>query len=708
MAPHRNLEQMFNPSHIAIIGASATSGKVGHTVLLNLITAGYKGKIYPVNPNVDTILGLPTVRKINDLPQNLDMAVLCIPSEHCLEALEQLAQISVKSVVIISAGFKEVGGLGWKLEEEVIKLAKKHNIAVLGPNCLGYINIDKGINVTFAEGQPKSGTIGFFSQSGALCIGIIDWSKNKNIGFSHFISVGNKAVIDESDILTFLANDPNTKVIVGYLESVENGSRFLRNAEAASAKKPVILLRAGSSNSGAKAASSHTGALAGRDAAYEAAFKQSGILRAREMEELFQLAQAFALQPIPLGPNIAVVTNSGGPGIVAADACEHYGLTMTSLKPETIHTLKEILPSYAAFFNPVDVLGDATPTRIVQTVKTVLADEMVHSLVVLLSPTAQTPMEQIARELVAVFEAIPKDKKKPIFCCFMGGTLVNEAKNILSSAGYPCYDFPEPAMRSAKALFDYKKRKEALPPVEVTYRRDKNKAESVIKKALREGSCELAEFQAQGLLEAYELPTPTTKLCRTSQEAMDIAHKIGFPVVMKIASPHILHKSDVGGVVLNIKNKEEAKEAFLTITSKTQRLRPDAHISGCLVQAMAPSGSREVIVGVKRDPQFGPLVLFGLGGIHVETLKDFSTRLAPLTLSDAHDMIREIKAYPILAGMRGEKPINFNALEDILLIMSQLALDFPLIEEAEFNPVLVNEKGALVADIRIILAHKES
>ncbi len=705
MAPHRHLKSLFAPRQIAVIGASATPGKIGHVVLSNLMGAGYTGTITPVNPKSDSILGLPVTCKIEDLPQELDLAVLCIPAGKCVAALEELAKIKVKAVVVIGAGFKEIGGAGWKLEEELTQIAKRHHIALLGPNCLGYIGTASKVNVTFAEGQPDSGGIGFFSQSGALCIAILDWARDKNLGFSYFISMGNKAVIDESDLLTFMADDPNTKVIVGYIESVENGTRFLRNAEAASAKKPVILLRAGSSNAGAKAASSHTGALAGRDAAYEAAFRQGGVIRAREMEELFQLAQAFASQPLPQGPNVAVVTNSGGPGIVAADACDAAGLTMTALNNTTIERLKAILPSYASFFNPVDVIGDAKPERIAATVEIVLADEMTHSLVILISPTARTPVEDVARELIKVLEAVPQEHRKPVFCCFMGGPLVAAGKALLRDAGYPCYDFPEPAIRSVKAMFKYKKRREALPPVEVAYRRDQPRAETVIRKALQDGVYELAEFHAQGLLEAYELPTPPAKLCRTSQEAVDAATKIGFPVVMKIASPGIIHKSDVGGVMLNIKNPDEAREAFIEVTSRAQRLRKDAHITGCLVQGMAQPGSHEVIVGVKRDPQFGPLILFGLGGIHVEAFKDFSTRLAPLTLSDAHDMIREIRAYPILAGMRGQKPINFNALEDILLIMSQLALDFPIIEEAEFNPVLVNNKSALVADIRVILAH---
>ncbi len=703
MEHHTNIKALFWPENVAIVGASSHSGKIGNIIVDNMISAGFKGKILPVNPTAETILGLPVVKDIADLPRPLDLAVICVPPKSVLGALESLTTLPTRAVIIITAGFKEVGKDGYYLEEQVKNLAKEHDIALLGPNCLGLINPADGLNASFAVGQPLAGNIAFFSQSGALCVSILDWALGYNIGFSKFISLGNKAVLDEADMLSVLADDPKTKVILGYLEGVENGKRFMRVARRVSKQKPVILIKAGTTAAGAKAASSHTGAIAGSDSAYTAAFHQSGIIRCHDVATLFNLAAAFSTQPLPKGPNLAIVTNSGGPGILAADAAEHTDLTLARLSSATVDRLKDFLPPYASLYNPIDIIGDASAERYARTLEVVMQDERVHAVMVLLTPTAAVQVEETAQSMIDR----ARTSDKPIFGCFMGEKVVGKGRRMLQEAGIPCYAFPEPAVTAISSMYSYQVRIQRPAPVEVCYRRDLDKAAAIIRQARASGMNEIVEFQAQGLLKAYELPQPEARLARTSDEAVKAAERIGFPVVLKIASPQISHKSDVDGVRVNLNTAKDVRSAFMDITSRAQRLREDAFISGCLVQGMAPAGSKEVIIGFKRDSQFGPLVMFGLGGIYVEILKDVSFRLAPLSLSDAHEMIREIKSFPLLRGVRGEPPVNFKAIEDVLLIMSQLSLDFPEIEEAEFNPVLVSPREALVADVRVALSHKE-
>ena len=707
MPLYENISALFAPQSIAVVGASQHDEKIGNILISNLIRAGFAGKIFPINPRADTIRGLPALRNLADIPQDcrpLDLAVICLPAEKTAAAMEELGGLPTKAVILIGAGFKEAGRLGAQRENEVAELAGRCHMALLGPNSLGLVNCAKKLNASFAEGDPMAGDIGFFSQSGAFCVAIFDWAREQNFGFSSFVSLGNKAKIDESDMLVYLANDPATKVIVGYLESVENGPRFLHSAHIATRKKPVILLKAGRTEAGARAASSHTGALSGTDRAYDAAFRQTGIIRADRMEDLFGMAQAFASQPLPKGPGLAIITNAGGPGIVATDACVASGLSLARLSQETLAALKEALPPYAAIYNPVDVADvmSKTPEHIMaEAAAIVLRDSSVHSLLILAAPTAHTPISAMARNIVAMADP----QQKPIFACLMGGPGISEARRILTEGRVPCYPFPEPAVDAIAAMYRQSQWKEYPLPVEVGYRHDSSRARAIIKEAKACNARELTEFHAQGLLRAYEIPMLEARLARTSDEAVQIAKQIGGPVVLKIASPHILHKTDIQGVALYLDTPDKIRAAFLDITARAKRLRKEAYIAGCLVQAMAPKNSRETVIGFKRDPTFGPLVFFGIGGIHLEAFKDIACRLAPLSLDDAHDMVREINAFPILAGMRGEKPVKFTAIEDILLIMSQLALGFPDIEEIECNPVLVNHEGAVVADVRVILGH---
>ena len=533
---------------------------------------------------------------------------------------------------------------------------------------------------------------------------ILDWAMGANIGFSKFISLGNKSVLDEADMLEYLNKDESTKVILGYIENVEHGENFLEQARRTSLNKPVIMIKAGTTAAGAKAASSHTGAIAGSDQSYTAAFHKSGVIRVGDVATLFNLAQAFSSQPLPKGPNLAVVTNSGGPGILTADAADRSCLTMAELSQKTIQKLQEFLPSYAAFYNPVDIIGDADAKRYRQTLDVVGEDPMVHSILVLLTPTASVEIEKTAEAVIRT----ARKCGKPVFACFMGKTRVAVARKMLMEAGIPCYAFPEPAVHSIEAMYEYYLWKHRAEPQYALVEGDRALVREVIDEHIRRNQPEIVEFEAQQVLKAYGLPTPKTVLARSSDEAVAAAEDIGYPVVLKIASPDISHKSDVGGVMVNLKNAMGVMNAFKEITAKAQRLRRDAYISGCLVQEMAPPGVKEVIIGFKRDEQFGPMLMFGLGGIYVEIMKDISFKLAPLSRQDAFEIVREIKSYMLLKGLRGEQPANFAALEEIILVMSRLALDFPEVWEAEFNPVLVNHERAMVADVRMTLHLKDS
>ncbi len=699
MSCEAHINALFHPETVAVIGASEKPGKIGHTVVANMIEAGFPGRIIPVNPKAEKILGLPVVGDVADLPEDLDLAVVTIPVAAVLPAMETLAAKKLKSAIVITAGFKEVGGEGYYLEKRLAELCRENDIALIGPNCLGMISTPSKVNASFAAGQPEEGKIAFFSQSGALCVAILDWALKENIGFSRFVSLGNKAVISESQMLAFLRQDQHTNVILGYIENVENGTAFLAEAARVTREKPVIMIKSGTTAAGAKAASSHTGAIAGSDQAYTAAFKKTGIIRAGDVETLFNLAQAFATQPLPEGPGLVLVTNSGGPGILAADACEKSSLSMARMSLATVERLKEFLPPYASLYNPVDIIGDADAERYRKTLEAVLDDPQVHAALVLLSPTSSAQIEETAQAVIDN----ARQTSKPVFACFMGGVRVEPGRRMLLDAGIPCYAFPEPAIKSIESMYAYslwKKTPEAHYPAIFG---NTDAAREVFDAVRGRGDLEVVEFQAQEVLRAYNLPTPRTILARSSVEASAAAEKIGYPVVLKIASPQVSHKSDVGGVKVNLGDETAVKNAFLDITARTQRLRPDAYIAGCLVQEMAPKGAREVIIGFKRDDQFGPLLMFGLGGIYVEILKDISFRLAPLSVEDARNIIREIRSYMLLKGVRGEPPVNFAAIEGILLSMSRIATDFPEVYEAEFNPVLVNHEMALVADVRLTL-----
>ncbi|WP_419785714.1 acetate--CoA ligase family protein [Pseudodesulfovibrio sp.] len=691
------LNALLDPDSIAVVGASSNPAKLGHQILANLLRAGYRGKLFPVNPAGGEILGIKAYENAATLPSSPDLAVVVLPREQVLPAMVELADAKVGAVCVISAGFRETGRDGFELEAAMTALARRRNITLLGPNSLGVINTACGLNATIAQALPAPGPIAFFSQSGALCSAILDWADGENLGFSKFVSLGNKAGLSEADMLEALGDDPETSVIIGYLESVDDGEKFLRKARRVTEKKPVIMIKAGTTQAGARATSSHTGSMAGSVAASTAAFRQAGIIEVHDLEELFDLARAFARQPLPQGANLVVITNSGGSGILAADACENAGLHLPRPSQKALEKLSTALPSIASIYNPVDILGDAPAERYRVALEAAVNDKYVHAILVLLAPTAQAQIEETAQAIIDV----TKGCDKPIFTCFMGEQRIAPGRDLLINAGIPCYGYPEPAIRAISAMLDHRRWLNRPYPVEVCFRRDVGRARKILSDAKRLGLKELPFSDAMDVAMAYELPVPESRLVRTSEQAVRAAKKIGYPVALKLVSPHIPSRRDVRGVTVNLQNPAELRRAWLETTIRAQRMRPDAYIQGCLVQAMGPVRSMEVVIRLVQDPQFGPLISFRLAGPSAEVLHDESYRLAPLTLQDAQGIVREIRSFPLLQGAPGGEPVKLAAIEDILLSLSQMATDFPEIREAVLDPILVDGEGALVADLRV-------
>ncbi len=694
------LESFFNPRSVAVIGASREVGKVGHDVLHNLIQYGYAGRIYPVNPKADNILGLPCFPSVRDIPGEVDLAVMVIPAKFCLDATRDCAAKKVPALIIITAGFKETGREGAELERKVVEIANANGMRIIGPNCLGLINTPEKLNASFAAGMPEKGDIAFMSQSGAFGTAVLDWAIGEKIGFSKFISVGNKADVDETTLLEAVGADHDTRVMLGYIESVQRGEEFMRAAREITRRKPVILFKSGMSAAGAKAASSHTGALAGSDNAYAAAFRQSGVLRAREVVDLFDWGLAFSYQKGIGGPNVALVTNAGGPGIIATDAVERSRLQMAALAKETVDALHKALPPAANFYNPINVLGDARAERYDVALRAALGDPNVHGVVVILTPQTST-------EPLPTAEAIAKaaaEYGKPVVASFMGGPRVVEGFRYLMAHRVPTYPFPERAVAAMDALYRHRLWLDTPAGEVCAFPVLKDKVAAIFQQSRAAGRLELGEQEAREVISAYGFKVPRSALATTHEEAVAAAREIGLPVVMKISSPDILHKSDVGGVRVGVATELEVVGAFTAIIESARRKLPQADISGVLVQEMI-RGGRETILGMTRDAQFGPMIMFGLGGIYVEVLKDVSFRIAPLTRRDAEEMVAEIRSVRLLRGVRGQPSADFDALIEGLLRLSQLVVDFPEIVEMDLNPLAVFPKGGgtVAMDARLAL-----
>lgn len=694
------LESLFNPSSVAVVGASEKPGKVGRVVLENILASGYAGKVFPVNPSHESVMGLPCHPSVSALPETPELAVIIVPAPAVQSVIEECGQRGVRGAVIISAGFKESGREGYRREAELRLAAEKYDMRVLGPNCLGLADTYTPINATFATRAPARGRVAFMSQSGALCTAVLSMSEEYGLGFSRFISLGNKMDIDESDMLEVLEADASTSVISAYLEGVSNGKRFLEVASRVSRTKPVVVFKAGITQAGARAVSSHTGTLAGSENAYVAAFLRCGVVRAETVEELYALSRGFSSQSPPKGTNVAVVTNAGGPGIITSDALERSGLSLAALGEETTQRLREGLPEAASVYNPVDVLGDAGEDRYRLAVERVLADPGVDALIVILTPQATTR----AKETALTLAACAGETEKTVLAAFMGGAEVAEAEAVLRKADIPCFQYPEDAVDVLRRMKEYRDFLSRRADTQVRFDADKGKAMKVMDGVRAQGRKELIEVEAREVLSAYGLPVARTVLATNLEECIRAARGMGYPVVVKIASPQILHKTDVGGVVVGIENTDDLITAYERVTSNARRFFPSAEIWGALVQEMLPP-SHELILGMNRDRQFGPLLMVGLGGIYVEVLKDVSFRLAPVSEEEARDMIRELKSYWLLRGARGERPADIDAAVECILRVSQMVTDFENIGELDINPlrVLENGKGCLAADARIVL-----
>ncbi len=697
------LQQLFEPRSVAIVGASSKPGKVGYDILRNMVSSGYQGEVYPVNPHAEEILGRKCYPSLAHIDSDVDLAVIVVPAAAVLAVVEECGAKGIKTAIVISAGFKEAGPEGIERERKLAELSHRLGMRIVGPNCLGVMSTSNGLNATFAHGMPKHGNVALMSQSGALATAIIDWSIQQGIGYSKFVSFGNGVDIGPVDLLRAWEDDPETSVIVGYVEGLRNGPEFMEVARQVSAKKPVVIVKSGGTQAGARAVSSHTGSLAGSEHAYNAAFMQCGVIRANSVEELFDLAVAFSYQGAPRGRRVGIVTNAGGPGIMATDAVERAGLELAGLDPATISALRSQLPPASNFYNPVDVLGDANAERYGFGAEVLLKDSNVDAVVAVLTPQAMTQPVETATRLADAANA----SKKPVLSCFMGGDAMTGATALLNDRKVPNYPFPERAVQSLAKMAEYSEWRLEPPDEILTFKADAEIVKAAFAEARAEGRVNLGEAEARRVLQAYGLAIPESQLAQNAEEAADFAQKIGFPVVMKIISPDILHKSDIGGVRVGINDRQEAADAFELMMLRARRYAPEATIRGIFVQEMIRSG-REVIIGSTRDPQFGPLVMFGLGGIYVEVLKDVSFRVAPFGEKHARRMIEEIRSTALLRGARGERPSDIEAIVECLLVVSQMVTDFPEIVEMDINPLKVGEPGAgaVAVDARITISEQ--
>jgi len=703
----RDLTRLFRPRSIAVVGASRKEGSVGHAVVQNLIHGGYTGVIYPVNPKAKGILGVPCFKDLNAIGEVPDLVVVVVPSRFVEQVVVEAAELGTRHLIVISAGFKEVGGEGAEREARLRQIARDRGLSILGPNCLGVIDTDPDVsmNATFGRDIPPQGCLGLISQSGALCAALLDYAKGRGIGFSRFVSFGNKCDIDEVDLLQALADDPNTRAIMMYVEEITSGPRFLEAAHSITHgenPKPILVIKSGRTAEGAAAAASHTGSLAGSDELYNAVMKQAGVFRVDTASRLFDWAEIFTDPTLPAGRRTAIITNAGGPGIMATDDCIRSGLVLARFQEYTKKSLQFQLPVVGSIKNPVDVIGDARHERYAAALDAVTADEGVDQVLVIVTPQTMTDVTEIA-------EVIGETKEfcnKPMAACLMGLVDVSGGVNLLRRKyGVPTFAFPDSAMRAmaAKARFAEWVRSEVRG-----YRQfdvDREAVSKLFEQEVAEGRPHLIELKALEALKLYGFPTVPFALAASVGEAVAASSEMGYPVVMKIVGPKILHKTEVGGVALNLGDEAAVRSAYDAMLQRVRdRMGDDVEIWGVLIQKMLPAG-KEVILGVTRDERFGPVLMFGLGGIYTETFRDVAFRLAPIRENVADEMIHDIRSIRLLKGVRGEPPSDLAAVAECLMRLSQLVTDQPQIRELDINPLLVypRGKGAIVADARIIL-----
>ena len=694
------LDRLFSPRSIAVIGASKTVGKVGYLTLSNLVQSGFQGPIVPVNSAGGELLGLPVYKQLADYPDAIDLVVIAVPAEMVPAAASEAVAKKAGAVVVVASGFKEAGSEGRALEDELIAICRRGGVRLLGPNCLGVINTAIRMNASFSRRIPQAGSMAIFSQSGALCTAMMDIADERELGVSKAISIGNKADITEVDVLEALAEDEDTKVIVGYLEDISDGDRFVKAAEAASNRKPVVILKAGTTTAGSRAAANHTGVLVGKDTAYGAAFKRAGICRADTFDALFDSATALALQPTPKGDRVLIITNSGGSGTISADAVEKAGLNVATLGEELARQLRRALPSAAFIDNPIDISAAAEPRHYAAALDIVAAEGSIDAVLIVLAPQYMTEPAATVRAIVAHL-----DENMPVLAAFLGGGDIMPSRQELAAAGLPFYDSPERAVTALKAMHEYGVWQRRPARQVVRFPVNRRRVERIIYRRQRTDRLRLGEVKSKDILKAYGFQILEGRLTTSPEEAMEIARFIGFPVALKVISPSIIHKSDLGGVRLNLNSAQEVADAFDLMMLRINKLAPNAIIGGIYVEKMAEKGL-EVIIGMTRDPQFGPMLMFGLGGIFVEVMKDVTFHLAPITENEAAQMLQSTRSYELLQGKRGLKEVDMHAIAVALQRISQLTTDFPQILDLEINPLIVGEMGnePVVVDARMTFA----
>ena len=694
------LEFLLCPKSIAVIGASRTPGKVGHEILVNLVGGGFAGQIIPVNPSAGQVLGLKCLPDLGAFTGSIDLSVIAVPAPSVRAAVGSSIEAGAKAVAVVTAGFKEIGPKGNERQLEIAQLCSAAGVRLLGPNCLGLINTHHRMNASFSKQLPKAGGISILSQSGAICTAMLDWAAARDLGLAKIVSVGNKADLDETDFLSAFEADDQTKVIVGYLENISSGERFIKAARSAASGKPVILLRAGVTEAGRRAASAHTGNVAGDDIAYAAAFRRSGVIRAESLDSLFDYAAAFAMQPVPKGRRVAIITNAGGPAVCAADAIERFGMTVATLDGRNTEALKQKLPPAAIVSNPIDVLGDANPQRYATAARAAQKDKSVDAIIVMLTPHAMTKPAETARAIAACSSG-----EKPLLAVFLGSADAMPDRKELVDCNLPHYPSPERAVAALHAMYEYHAWRSRPARVVTRFPVNRHRVERIISRHLKTNHLQVGEVESKEILRAYDFNVPDGDVASSPEEAVEVADRIGYPVAMKIVSPDIVHKRDVGGIKLRISSPEEVRDIFDLLTLRVHRRTPEAHLNGIYVEKMCSRGL-EVVLGITCDPQFGPMLVFGLGGTFVDVLKDVSCYLAPITADEAMHMLSETRSYALLKGARGQADVDLSAIAGGLQRISQLATDFPQIPELNINPFIVGSVGTepMVVDAHITLS----
>ena len=697
------LDNFFKPESVAVVGASTREGSVGHILVDNLQKSGFSGEIYPINPKAPEILGKKAYPSLTAANAPVDLAVICIPIKGVPQGIKECGQIGTKAAVIISAGGKEAGEEGLTIDAAIREEAQKAGVRYFGPNCMGLLCPGSNLNASFAAFSANPGSLAFISQSGALGSAILGWATQNVIGFSHFISVGTMADLDFADLIDYLGGETNARSILIYMEGMTSPRRFMSAARAVSRIKPIILAKSGRSEAGARAAASHTGAMAGLDEAYNAAFRRAGIIRVETVRQLFDCAEALGKAQRPVDRGLGIITNAGGPGVMAIDALEAWGVEPATLSPETLNKLSEVLPPFWSHGNPMDILGDATEERYLKALQIGLQAPELFGLVVIMTHQAMTDSTKIAQVMV------PEIKKqgKPVLAVWMGGEDVAEGVRILSDGGVPVYETPEQAIDTFMAMYSYTRNLEILQetpaqlPQEVEVKQQQ--ARSYIDQCLKRQSKVLTEIEAKAILAAYGIPVTPTISASSPQAAAQSANRLGYPVVMKIHSPEISHKTEVGGVKVGLQNEDEVKAAFVEITQSAQSHEPDAQILGVTIQPMVKPIDFELIVGAKKDSLFGPMILFGLGGIYAEVLKDVALEMPPLNLMLAERLIQRTKVYRLLQGYRNLPPADLAKLSEMLMRLAQLVTDFPEILELDINPLFISGGQPLAGDARMVV-----